>query len=48
MITGIAEAAERDKLGLAIGRIAPLSGAISAVVELETPGAGQGWIYMGF
>jgi NADPH:quinone reductase-like Zn-dependent oxidoreductase len=41
-IAGIAEAAERGKLVSAIGRIAPLSEAISAIVELEMTGSPKG------
>jgi NADPH:quinone reductase-like Zn-dependent oxidoreductase len=41
-LAGIAEAAERGKLVPAIGRIASLSEAISAVVELETTGLPKG------
>jgi NADPH:quinone reductase-like Zn-dependent oxidoreductase len=41
-IAGITEAAEQGKLVPAIGRIAPLSEAISAVVELETTGLPKG------
>ena len=39
---GITEAAERGKLVPAIGRIVPLSEAISAVVELERTGSPKG------
>ena len=39
---GIAEAAERGKLFPAIGRTAPLSEAISAIVELEMTGLPKG------
>ena len=38
-LAGIAEAAERGKLVPAIGRVVPLSEAISAVVELEKTGS---------
>jgi NADPH:quinone reductase-like Zn-dependent oxidoreductase len=41
-MAGITEAVERGKLVPAIGRIAPLSEAISAVVELETTGLPKG------
>jgi NADPH:quinone reductase-like Zn-dependent oxidoreductase len=41
-LAGITEAAERGKLVPAIGRIVPLSEAISAVVELETTGLPKG------
>jgi NADPH:quinone reductase-like Zn-dependent oxidoreductase len=41
-MAGITEAAEQGKLVPAIGRIAPLSEAISAVVELETTGLPKG------
>jgi hypothetical protein len=41
-MAGIAKAAERGKLVQAIGRIASLSEAISAVVELETTGLPKG------
>ena len=41
-LTGVAEAAERGELVPAIGRIAPLSEAIPAVVELERTGAPKG------
>ena len=41
-LAGITEAAERGILVPAIGRIAPLSEAISAVVELETTGLPKG------
>ena len=41
-LAGIAEAAERGKLVPAIGRIVPLSEAISAVVELERTGSPKG------
>ena len=41
-LAGIAEAAERGKLVPAIGRIAPLSEAISAIVELEMTGSPKG------
>ena len=41
-LTGIAEAAERGQLVPAIGRIVPLSEAISAVVELERTGSPKG------
>ena len=41
-LAGIAEAAERGKLVPAIGRIAPLSEAISTVVELERTGSPKG------
>ena len=41
-MAGITEAAEQGKLIPAIGRIAPLSEAISAVVELETTGLPKG------
>jgi NADPH:quinone reductase-like Zn-dependent oxidoreductase len=41
-MAGIAEAAEQGKLVPAIGRTAPLSEAISAVVELETTGLPKG------
>jgi hypothetical protein len=37
-MVGITEAAGRGKLVAAIGRIAPLSEAISAIVELEVTG----------
>ena len=41
-LAGVAEAAERGKLVPAIGRIAPLSEAISAIVELERTGFPKG------
>jgi NADPH:quinone reductase-like Zn-dependent oxidoreductase len=41
-LTGIAEAAERGELVPAIGRVVPLSEAISAVVELEKTGSPKG------
>ena len=41
-MAGIAEAAEQGKLVPAIGRIVPLSEAISAVVELEKTGSPKG------
>ncbi len=41
-LAGIAEAAERGQLVPAIGRIVPLSEAISAVVELERTGSPKG------
>lgn len=41
-LVGIADAAERGKLVPAIGRIAPLSEAISAIVELELTGLPKG------
>jgi NADPH:quinone reductase-like Zn-dependent oxidoreductase len=41
-LAGITEAAERGKLVPAIGRIVPLSEAISAVVELERTGSPKG------
>ena len=41
-LAGVAEAAERGELVPAIGRIAPLSEAIPAVVELERTGALKG------
>ncbi len=41
-LAGIAEAAERSQLAPAIGRIVPLSEAISAVVELERTGSPEG------
>lgn len=41
-LAGVAEAAERGKLVAAIGRIAALSEAISAVIELETTGLPKG------
>ncbi len=41
-LAGVAEAAEQGKLVPAIGRIAPLSEAISAVVELERTGSPKG------
>jgi NADPH:quinone reductase-like Zn-dependent oxidoreductase len=41
-LAGVAEAADRGKLVPAIGRIAPLSEAISAVVELERTGFPKG------
>ncbi len=41
-LAGIAEAAERGNLVPAIGRVAPLSDAISAVVELERTGSPKG------
>jgi NADPH:quinone reductase-like Zn-dependent oxidoreductase len=41
-LAGITEAAERGQLVPAIGRIVPLSEAISAVVELETTGLPKG------
>jgi NADPH:quinone reductase-like Zn-dependent oxidoreductase len=41
-LAGIAEAAERGKLVPAIGRIVPLSEAISALVELERTGSPKG------
>jgi hypothetical protein len=41
-LTGVAEAADHGKLVSAIGRIAPLSEAISAVVELERTGSPKG------
>ena len=41
-LAGIAEAAEQGKLVPAIGRIVPLSEAISAVVELERTGSPKG------
>jgi NADPH:quinone reductase-like Zn-dependent oxidoreductase len=41
-MAGITEAVERGKLVPAIGRMAPLSEAISAVVELETTGLPKG------
>ncbi len=41
-MAGITEAVERGKLIPAVGRIAPLSEAISAVVELETTGLPKG------
>jgi NADPH:quinone reductase-like Zn-dependent oxidoreductase len=41
-LAGIAEAAERGQLVPAIGRIVPLSEAISAIVELERTGAPKG------
>jgi NADPH:quinone reductase-like Zn-dependent oxidoreductase len=41
-LAGVAEAAEQGKLVAAIGRVAPLSEAISAIVELETTGAPKG------
>ena len=41
-LAGVAEAAERGELVPAIGRIAPLSEAIPAVVELERTGAPKG------
>jgi NADPH:quinone reductase-like Zn-dependent oxidoreductase len=41
-MAGIAEALERGQLVPAIGRIVPLSEAISAVVELERTGASRG------
>jgi NADPH:quinone reductase-like Zn-dependent oxidoreductase len=41
-LTGVAEAADQGKLVSAIGRIAPLSEAISAVVELERTGSPKG------
>jgi NADPH:quinone reductase-like Zn-dependent oxidoreductase len=41
-LAGVAEAAEQGKLVPAIGRIVPLSEAISAVVELERTGSPKG------
>ena len=41
-LAGIAEAAERGELVPAIGRVVPLSEAISAVVELEKTGSPKG------
>ncbi|WP_020174591.1 NADP-dependent oxidoreductase [Methyloferula stellata] len=41
-LAGVAEALERGQLVPAIGRIVPLSGAISAVVELERTGFPKG------
>jgi NADPH:quinone reductase-like Zn-dependent oxidoreductase len=41
-MAGIVEALERDQLVPAIGRIVPLSEAISAVVELERTGSPKG------
>jgi NADPH:quinone reductase-like Zn-dependent oxidoreductase len=41
-LAGIAKAAERGKLVPAIGRVVPLSEAISAVVELERTGSPKG------
>jgi NADPH:quinone reductase-like Zn-dependent oxidoreductase len=41
-LAGIAEAAERGELVPAIGRVVPLSKAISAVVELEKTGSPKG------
>jgi NADPH:quinone reductase-like Zn-dependent oxidoreductase len=41
-LAGVAEAFERGQLAPAIGRIVPLSEAISAVVELERTGAPKG------
>ena len=41
-LAGVAEAAERGELVPAIGRIAPLSEAIPAVVELERTGVPKG------
>ncbi len=41
-LAGVAEAAERGKLVPAIGRIVPLSEAISAIVELEKTGSPKG------
>jgi len=41
-LAGVAEAAEQGKLVPAIGRIVPLSEAISAVVELESTGSLKG------
>jgi NADPH:quinone reductase-like Zn-dependent oxidoreductase len=41
-LAGVAEAAEQGKLVPAIGRIAPLSEAISALVELERTGSPKG------
>ena len=41
-LAGVAEAAGRGRLVPAIGRIAPLSEAISAIVELETTGLPKG------
>ena len=41
-LAGITEAAERGKLVPAIGRLSPLSEAISALVELETTGLPKG------
>lgn len=41
-LAGVTEAAERGKLVPAIGRIVPLSEAISAVVELERTGSPKG------
>jgi hypothetical protein len=41
-MAGITEAAERGKLVPAIGRTAPLSEAISAIVEIETTGLPKG------
>ena len=41
-LAGVAEAAEQGKLVPAIGRVVPLSEAISAVVELERTGSPKG------
>ena len=41
-LAGIAEAAERGELVPAIGRVVPLSEAISAIVELERTGSPKG------
>jgi NADPH:quinone reductase-like Zn-dependent oxidoreductase len=41
-LEGLAEAAERGKLVPAIGRVAPLADAISAIVELEKTGLPKG------
>ena len=41
-LAGIAEAAEQGKLVPAIGRVVPLSEAISAIVELERTGSPKG------
>jgi NADPH:quinone reductase-like Zn-dependent oxidoreductase len=41
-LSGITEAAERGKLVPSIGRIVPLSEAISAVVELKRTGSPKG------
>jgi NADPH:quinone reductase-like Zn-dependent oxidoreductase len=41
-LAGVAEAAERGQLVPTIGRIAPLSEAISALIELERNGVPKG------
>jgi len=41
-LAGVTEAAEQGKLVAAIGRVVPLSEAISAIVELETTGSAKG------